>query len=399
MGLDVPLPDLPLNVPTLLFVTTLVVAFSGGLLIFAQQPRWDMGATALWGAAMLLGALGFILTALGQGSMPWVGNGLGTAAFLGAMGLSWAAARVFARRAAWTWMAAAGAGLWLVTAPLQSGSPRWLALSCFMGAAYIFATAAELWRQRGERLPSRPAAVVLLLVHGVVYAARGLLALVLGESGPWADAIAAGMMLESLLNTVGIAFILLAMMKERVELRTAEQLLALALQDSLTGIGNRRSFDERLLQEVRRARRLRTSVALLMIDVDHFKAFNDEFGHLQGDTCLRSVAGTIAGLVRRPGDLVARYGGEEFAVLLPGTDLAGAAVLAEAMRAAVMALALHHLAEYGMVTVSVGVAALWPGDDDDTGAALVHAADGALYGAKAGGRNRVRAAGQVAAAA
>ena len=388
-----------LDLPTLLFVTTLVVAFSGSLLIFAQQPRWDMGATALWGAAMLLGALGFVLTALGQGGMPWLGDGLGTAAFLGAMGLSWAAARVFARRAAWTWMAAAGAGLWLVTAPLQSGSSRWLALSCLMGSAYIFATAAELWRLRGERLPSRPAAVALLLVHGAVYAARGLLALVHGEAGQWAGAIAAGMMLESLLNTVGVAFILLAMMKERVELRTAEQLRALALQDSLTGIGNRRSFDERLEQEIRRARRLHTPVGLLMIDVDHFKAFNDEFGHLQGDTCLRTVAGTIAGLVRRPGDLVARYGGEEFAVLLPGTDLAGAAVLAEAMRSAVMALALHHLAECGVVTISIGAAALRPGGDDDTGAALVYAADRALYEAKTGGRNRVCTVGPVAAAA
>jgi len=390
---------LPLNVPTLLFVTTLVVAFSGALLIFAQQPRWDLGATALWGAAMLLGALGFILMGLDQGSMPWVADGLGTAAFLGAMGLSWAAARVFARRASRAWMAAAGAGLWLVTAPLHSGSPRWLALSCLMGATYIFATAAELWRLRRERLPSRPAAVVLLLVHGTVYSARGAYALVHGEAGAWSDAITVGMMLESLLNTIGIAFILLAMMKERVELRTAEQLRALALQDPLTGIGNRRSFDEQLEQEVRRARRMQALVALLMIDVDHFKAFNDAFGHLQGDTCLRAVAGAIAGLVRRPGDLATRYGGEEFAVLLPGTDLAGAAVLAESMRAAVVALALHHLAEYGVVTISIGVAALRPGSEEDAGAALVRAADEALYAAKGDGRNRVHTAGLVAVAA
>jgi len=389
---------LPLNLPTLLFVTTLVVAFSGGLLIFAQQPRWDMGATALWGAAILLGALGFGLTGLGQGT-GWIGDGLGTAAFLGAMGLSWAAARVFAKRRAHPWLAAAGAGLWLATAPVHSGSPRWLALSCAVGAAYILATAAELWRLRGERLPSRPAAVALLLVHASVYAARGAFALVHGEAGPWADTISAGMMLESLLNTVGIAFILLAMMKERVELRTAEQLRALALQDSLTGIGNRRSFDEQLEQEVRRARRMQAPMALLMIDVDRFKAFNDEFGHLQGDTCLRAVAGAIAGLVRRPGDLATRYGGEEFAVLLPGTDLAGAAILAEAMRAAVMTLALHHLAEYGVVTISIGVAALRAGGEEDTGAALVRVADQALYEAKRGGRNRVHAAGLVAVAA
>ena len=374
-----------------------MVAFSGGLLIFAQQPRWDMGATALWGAAILLGALGFALMGLSQGPA-WIGDGLGTSAFLGAMGMSWAAARTFAKRGTRAWVAAAGAILWLVAAPLHSASPRWLGLSCLVGTAYILATAAELWRMRGERLPSRPAAVALLVVHGAVYAARGTYALVHGEPGPWANAITAGMMLESLLNTVGIAFILLAMMKERVELRTAGQLRALALQDGLTGIGNRRSLDEQLEQEVRRARRVQAPVALLMIDVDHFKAFNDEFGHLQGDTCLRAVAGAIAGLVRRPGDLVARYGGEEFAVLLPGTDLAGAAGLAEAMRVAVVALELHHLAEYGVVTVSIGVSALHPGSEEDTGAALVRAADGALYAAKAGGRNQVCAAGQVAAA-
>lgn len=393
---------LPLDLPTLLFVTTLVVAFSGGLLISAQQPRWDMGATALWGLAILLGALGFVLMALGQGT-PWGGDGLGTAAFLGATGLSWAAARVFAGRAARGWLAAAGAGLWLATLPLHLASARWLALSCAVGAAYVLATAAELWRIRGERLPSRPAAVALLLVHAAVYAARGAYALAQGEGGPWADAVAAGMMLESLLNTVGIAFILLAMMKERVEGRTAGQLRALAMQDSLTGIGNRRCFDERLEQEVRRARRVRASVALLMIDVDHFKSFNDEFGHPQGDACLRAVAGAVAGLVRRPGDLAARYGGEEFAVLLPGTGLAGAATLAEAMRAAVLALGLRHSAAHDGTTVSIGVAALQPGRESgwegDAAMALVRAADAALYEAKAGGRNQVRVAAQLAAVA
>ncbi len=184
-------------------------------------------------------------------------------------------------------------------------------------------------------------------------------------------------------------------------MRTATQLraLALALQDSLTRIGNRRSFDERLEQEVRRSRRVQTPVALPMIDVDHFNAVNDEFGHLQGDTCLRAVAGTTAGLVRRPGDLAAHYGGEEFAALLPGTDLGGAAIMAEAMRTAVVvALALHHLAEYGVMTISIGAAALRLGGEEDTEAALVREADEVLYAAKAGGRNRMRAAGQVAAA-
>jgi diguanylate cyclase (GGDEF)-like protein len=149
-----------------------------------------------------------------------------------------------------------------------------------------------------------------------------------------------------------MAFLLLSMMKERVELRSSEQLRALTLLDGLTGISNRRHFDEQLDVEIRRARRAGASVALLLIDVDHFKSFNDTFGHQQGDQCLRAVAKVIAALVCRSGDLAARYGGEEFAVLLPKTDLAGATELADALRIAVRALGLEHTSGFGVVTVS-----------------------------------------------
>src|SRR5579859_4005198 len=116
----------------------------------------------------------------------------------------------------------------------------------------------------------------------------------------------------------------------------------LSLVDGLTGIGNRRRFDEFLLREWRRSRRGRAPLALVLLDVDNFKAFNDHYGHAAGDDCLREVAATIAMLVRRPGDLCARYGGEEFAAILPHTDLTGARTLAERIREAVLALEIPH---------------------------------------------------------
>ena len=380
-----------LHVPTLLFVTAVVTAFAGGLMLLAQGPRRDAGAIGIWGAALLLGAMGFVLVAAGQG-VPWVSDGLGTALFLAGTSVSWAAARVFAERPVRRWWAAAGPAAWLALVPLQGtpllGRDGWLALSCAIGVACTLATASELWRIRGERLPSRPAVLALLLGHAAIYAARGADALLGHDAGRWASEVQAALLLESLLHTVGVAFLLLSLVKERVELRTCQQLRALALQDGLTGVGNRRQFDEQLAVEVARARRSRTPLALLMVDVDHFKPFNDAFGHQQGDACLRAVALALAGQTRRPRDLVTRYGGEEFAVLLADTGLREAGEVAARLCTAVAALGIAHTAPPGCVTVSIGVAALQ--SPRDGAEALVAAADRALYQAKAGGRNRVR---------
>ena len=164
----------------------------------------------------------------------------------------------------------------------------------------------------------------------------------------------------------------------------------LSLVDGLTGIGNRRRFDEFLVREWRRSRRARTPLSLVLLDVDYFKAFNDHYGHAAGDDCLREVAATLAMLVRRPGDLCARYGGEEFAAILPHTDLAGARTLAERIREAVLALEIPHegSAVSPHVTVSIGIAASDPSaaqEPED----LLRDADRRLYEAKTAGRNRV----------
>ncbi|MCY4754222.1 diguanylate cyclase [Pelomonas aquatica] len=163
----------------------------------------------------------------------------------------------------------------------------------------------------------------------------------------------------------------------------SDLLRELAFVDGLTGVHNRRHFDERFLSETRRAQRTRSPLAVVLADVDHFKRYNDALGHLAGDDCLRRVAAALRACLRRPTDLLARYGGEEFICLLPDTDLAGAIGVAQQMEDGLRALALPHPGIAGIVTVSLGVSAAAQGQG------LVEAADKALYLAKAAGRGRV----------
>jgi diguanylate cyclase (GGDEF)-like protein len=181
------------------------------------------------------------------------------------------------------------------------------------------------------------------------------------------------------------------------QLRRREQaeaeLAVLAATDGLTGLANRRTFDARLQTEWLRAAREGTFLSLLLIDIDHFKAFNDFYGHQAGDECLQSVARILKGAMKRPGDLVARYGGEEIAVLLPATDAAGAASVAEDVRSRIEEFAVPHEvnAPLGVLTISIGSATLKPAFEilrtDPT--MLIALADRALYRAKLEGRNRV----------
>ncbi|GAB3362507.1 MULTISPECIES: diguanylate cyclase [Giesbergeria] len=159
--------------------------------------------------------------------------------------------------------------------------------------------------------------------------------------------------------------------------------------DGLTGLANRRCFDEVLAEEWSRARRTRQPLALIMIDIDYFKRYNDHYGHVEGDHCLRRVAQILADNVRRPGDLVARYGGEEFAVIAPATDLHGIQQLAEKLRLVIAQEAIPHaLHTQGCVTASFGVAIAVP-DGSNGPEPLLQAADRALYHAKEAGRDRV----------
>ena len=168
-----------------------------------------------------------------------------------------------------------------------------------------------------------------------------------------------------------------------------KELVRISSSDGLTGVANRRFFDETIALEWRRARRHSNSIAMLMCDVDFFKLFNDTYGHQAGDDCLRKVATAISLNTERPSDLVARYGGEEFVVVLAETTIGGALMVAEKIRQAIRELNIaHESSPGGRVTMSIGIASAAPGFDnppDD----LIHAADKALYRAKREGRDRV----------
>ncbi len=190
---------------------------------------------------------------------------------------------------------------------------------------------------------------------------------------------------------------IVAMIRDVSDRKAAEEelqalntvLKELAATDALTGVPNRRSFDIALDRECRRAKRARKSVAVIVADVDHFKSYNDCYGHQAGDECLRRVARAMSEVVQRPGDLLARYGGEEFAVILPETDSFGAGLVAENIRRAVEAQAIPHANSIdGPITISVGVSCMRI-DRDNTGPDLLREADQALYDAKNEGRNRV----------
>lgn len=179
------------------------------------------------------------------------------------------------------------------------------------------------------------------------------------------------------------------MLRERELERLARKLERLSNQDGLTGIANRRCFDDTLVKEWVRNGREDAELGLLMIDIDHFKHYNDALGHLDGDTCLCAVADAIRTAVHRPGDLVARYGGEEFAIILPKTDYAGAKAVADTIHANLAKTCIKHpnSSVSCTVTVSIGVASGIP-TCETTPEHLLHAADRALYQAKHSGRNR-----------
>jgi diguanylate cyclase len=176
------------------------------------------------------------------------------------------------------------------------------------------------------------------------------------------------------------------------EMRNAHQALQkFSLEDALTGLANRRRLDAVLPQELGRVRRTQAPLGVIMLDIDHFKLFNDRYGHVAGDTCIQAVAKVLTSYARRAEDLPARYGGEEMMLLLPGANEANTLAIAEGIRQAVFDLAREHLGSpIGVVTVSLGVAIAYAqqAENDDI-AALIQQADAALYQAKSQGRNQV----------
>jgi diguanylate cyclase (GGDEF)-like protein/PAS domain S-box-containing protein len=207
----------------------------------------------------------------------------------------------------------------------------------------------------------------------------------IGDDGRWLYFTAA-----PLRNSDGTITGAIETLQDITEQRTAKDALEqLATRDGLTGVANRRSFDLRLDNEWKRACRDSRTLSLLMIDVDHFKRYNDTYGHLAGDHCLQQISNVLKQVVYRPGDLVARYGGEEFSVILTATDAEGASSVAKRILESIAQLAIPHTgAEGGCVSLSIGVATSSP-HPDITRESLIASADKALYQAKRAGRNRI----------
>lgn len=182
---------------------------------------------------------------------------------------------------------------------------------------------------------------------------------------------------------------LLAVTRQLEEANRALQFLS--MQDGLTSIANRRRLDEFMAVEWRRAIREQTSVSLIMVDIDFFKAYNDAYGHQAGDECLKQVAGVLRSTLKRAGDMVARYGGDELVVVMTGTHAEGASIVAEALRTRVEALRIPHGASVvsPYVTISLGIATMVP-DRNAKPDELLAVADQALYVAKQQGRNRTK---------
>lgn len=202
------------------------------------------------------------------------------------------------------------------------------------------------------------------------------------------------MRVESLLRARQQSLQLSAMLAQEQlleqQLQADNQILQkMATQDGLTGIANRRAFDEKLAYEWKLGRREGTSLVLVLCDVDYFKAYNDTYGHVLGDQCLRAIAGVLDTVIRRPADMAARYGGEEFALILPNTTIEGALHIVNRLRRTLQARTLtHQSSPIGTVSLSFGLAEVVPSDPFDVGD-LVRAADAALYRAKAEGRDRI----------
>jgi diguanylate cyclase (GGDEF)-like protein len=378
-----------LDLPTLTAAAVFATTIAAVMLLLTWWRSRTAVTLGLWSAALLLANAGGIVLAL-RGPLPlyWSAT-IGGDLLLLAYGLMWCAARLFeGRRPLWL-AAAAAAAVWtlacLSEAFMANMAVRIEVFSLLVGT-YTLLTASEYWRARDRTLTLRWPAIALLAIHAALIGARGILADIMpmpaaftGAASPWLIACIAAM----LAHNVCMAFIVLAMAKERVAITHQRE----AHSDPLTGIANRRAFYDSGESLLRYARRYGRPVALLLFDLDMFKHINDTFGHQTGDRVLCAFACTAATALR-PSDILGRLGGEEFACLLSGLGPPQAMRVAERIRADFAARATT--AHGAPATVSVGVATTADVDGDLD--ALIAAADRALYRAKAAGRNRVERA-------
>ena len=377
-----------LDFNTLFLLTVDIEAMLGLLLLFVWVQNLSIRAVAWWGAAHLVRAGSIVLYGL-YGSVPkLISIDLANALLFTAYALTWNGARIFDRRPPLIGSLFAGATLWALASlmPGFTEAPNLQALLiAFIIAAFLWLTAYEFWRGREERLVSRWPAILILFLYGNVFLVRTPLTALLPSvakhdlvSSAWLTVLST----ESLLAAISMAFVFVAMAKERMELgyKTA------AMKDALTGLLNRRAFEEEAALLTSLQVKRDQPVAVFMIDLDGFKDINDRFGHSLGDRVLRLFADTARKNLRSS-DLVGRMGGEEFAVVLADACRDNAFRVAERLRSAfaeaaatVGSLPVHATASFGVSIIQ---------DPLETIEALLTQADQALYRAKALGRNRV----------
>jgi diguanylate cyclase (GGDEF)-like protein len=379
-----------LHIPTLALVAVFVTVILGALLLFAWRRDQSTDALAWWGAGYLVGGLAFaLLSARGEIANVFsieIANGL----LLLGYSLLLAGTRAFSGRETPVTVFLVAPLIWLtamqVPAIANDIDLRVIIVSSLQ-FGLIALMAYEFWRERAEPLLSRWPTIILLATHAVILIGRMIVVMVtpiMSHEDLFRSPVFAVMAFGTVLYTIAFAFLLLSMTKERTEMRHR----IAALIDPLTGLPNRRAF--MIDAEATIAGRVSRSapIAVLLADLDRFKAINDVYGHAIGDRVLTVFAASLHRCLGA-NDLAGRIGGEEFAILLPQKDEAGALALAERIRV-VFADAAAEIGGHAVAaTVSIGVAASRIGGHDLDG--LLGRADGALYQAKEAGRNRVAA--------
>jgi diguanylate cyclase (GGDEF)-like protein len=381
-----------LDVNTLFLVTIYVEAILGLLLLFAWVQNTAITALAWWGFAHLLRAASVMLFGLYGSVSELISIDLANALLFTAFALTWTGARVFDHRRPRPVLLFGGAMLWLIASRIPGFADSFdvrVLVSSGIITAYTWATAYEFWRGRSEPLVSRWPVIFMLFAHGSLY----LLRTPFGAMLPWlptGNQVFESVWLtvlsfEALLFTIAIAFILLAMAKERTEHRHKTA----SLVDPLTGVANRRAFLQDGEAQLKRQATDPRPTAVMLLDLDNFKSINDRFGHAVGDRVLQIFADVASGCVRHI-DLFGRLGGEEFAALLLDTTRERALAVAEQIRTGFAEATRQVDGRSVDATVSIGIVISHDAVLDLS--ALLAQADHTLYRAKDSGRNRVEIA-------
>jgi diguanylate cyclase (GGDEF)-like protein len=375
-------PPMSLDMPTLCFVSVIVVAVLGLLLVLTWLQQRNVRALAWWGAAYLIGASSMALWSA-PAPLYKLPQALPAALIFVACGMMWNGVRLLDGRKLRPIAASAGALVWLVLCrfpALHEGSNGRIALGAIVVAAYTFFIAYELWRERRKRLQSRVAAIVVPGLHAAIFliplAMRAFLPAMFTTDGLTVFA------LETVIYMVGAAFIVILMVKD-YDVRVYRNA---ANTDPLTGLLSRRAFMESARELCAMQAKRGQPVTLLMFDLDHFKAINDRFGHAMGDEALRVFA-RVVHMSTRGSDIFGRIGGEEFAAIV-AEPMETASRIAERIRSSFESAGEIISEQRIGGTVSVGAATPFaPADQLDV---LLARADAALYRAKRDGRNRMR---------